>query len=236
MATETSGAAPVMILHRDLSTQNQIGSLLAIAEKMSDLLLNPAREAENIPGLRPAPGEARVAAEATFIKVCSQLESIIDDKQRWGIEYQLALEKMLTEGHELTQKMLRAQTAALEAEKQRAVAHRAAAEEIESPHARYRPTLYPVDGGWLALVGDPNDLENGIGGIGESPEGALKSFDATFRGKPSHQWQKLLENTKTKQDDNTKENVDGRGIQQGGGLALPGEKLERDSPGSGPEC
>ena len=50
-----------------------------------------------------------------------------------------------------------------------------------APHFRYKPTLIPLeDGKWVAFLGNPEDLESGILGIGSSPGAALKDFDSAF--------------------------------------------------------
>lgn len=219
---------PTLVLHRDISTQNQMGTLLAVVANMTELLINPARDTDIIPGARPLPGEARIAAEATLIKACDRLDRMIDDSQRWSMDFQLALEKGLMENQIKSQKVMEEQIATLKADRERAIAGKIAAEEIESPHARYKPSLYPIDGGWLAMTGDPNNLKSGIGGLGKSPEAALQDFDNTFRGKPSHAWLAFLEDNKQTEKHETNQSLDeGRGSASG-----KGPETEQEPSGS----
>lgn len=160
---------PVQILHRDLSTQNQLGMLLAVTQTMMGYLLAPDRETENVPGKNLPSGEARVAAENTFIKSCERIDSILEDMTRWTPEYQKRVEKILEEQH--------AKSLDLMATQQNAAA------EAASPHFQYRPNvLHLEEGPWIAFLGDPNDEHQRILGIGDNPAEALKDFDYQFSG------------------------------------------------------
>jgi len=173
------GSAPVQFLHRDLSTQNQIHMLLAVSQTMMGFLINPSREAENIPGQHSLPGEARIAAETTFIKSCSVLDAILEDKKRWTPEFQEKLEKFWQESITQSISESKARQASFEAQK-------LAADEVRSPHFRYRPALLMLkDGCYAAVLGDLNKPEESIAGIGDTPAEAVDQFDNVFRGEVS---------------------------------------------------
>lgn len=185
---------PVHVLHRDLSTQNQIGMLLSVSKVMMEFLSSQTKDAENIPGSRPLPGESRLAAEATLIKACNQLDHIIEDPQRWGMEYQLSLEKFFRENGILAREVAEKQSRLLETELARAEAQRDAALEIKSPHFQYKPRLLELEeGGWVAFIGDPNNEASGIVGVGKCPADALRAFDLVFSGQLTEEQKKTVE-------------------------------------------
>ena len=173
-----SKAPAEVILHRDLSTNQQIGMLLGVCANMSTVLLNPERAHENIPGAQSMDGEAHQAAAVTFMKACDRLDKILDDPARWGIDYQHRLEQQYEERHEAQLKMMAAQQS-------ESLSRKLSADHIRAPSFRYRPMLINEDGTWVAFLGNPEDIENGISGVGPNPEAALRSFDASFDGKIS---------------------------------------------------
>jgi hypothetical protein len=150
--------------------------LLSVCGNLSGVLFSDDVEHENIPGQRSIDGEAHLAATNTFIKACEKIDSILDDPKRWGIDFQLALEKQYNEVHVNQQENLKTQIA--ESEQRRITAA-----AIVLPHFRYRPALVRLEeGGWAAFLGDVNDLDSGILGLGDNPEAALASFDRAFVG------------------------------------------------------
>jgi hypothetical protein len=62
------------------------------------------------------------------------------------------------------------------------------AAEMNTPHFRFKPSLMRLrDGRMLAIIGNVDDLDNAIVGVGNSAEEALKLFDETFTyGVPLH--------------------------------------------------
>ena len=166
-----------VLLHRDLSTNTQLGMLLSVVNATGQVLFTSNTEAETIPGKHLIPGEARLAAENTFIRACERIDTILTETARWGIEYQLTLEKQYADRHVEQLAFIKAQQAA---EKQREIT----AAEIITPHFRYKPLLVRIeeDNKWLAYLGNPEDLDNGILGFGDNPQAALTSFDAAFAG------------------------------------------------------
>lgn len=166
-----------VILHRDLSTQSQINMLLGVISTLASVIMVPDGESSfGTAARKPLPGEAKIAAENSFIKSCERLDSIIDTPLRWGIGYQLMLEKQYNERHDESVKLLRMQQ---ETEALRKVSVAA----VTAPNFRYKPMLVPLeDGRWMAFLGDTQNLEAGIIGIGDYPAAALKSFDEAFNG------------------------------------------------------
>jgi hypothetical protein len=156
--------------HPESVTGAQIDNLLRICGLMTNVLCNPYREQESIPGASNAPGEARDSAEATFINACSRLDDIINDKSRWSLDFQRSLEKKAEDIQVAQLKFVQAQTEA--------------AAELKTPHFRFRPTLQKAqDGSWVAYLGDPADQTgNTIVGLGRNPAEALRSFDEIFQG------------------------------------------------------
>lgn len=176
-----------VLLHRDLSTSQQIGMLLPICQTMMGYLLSPEREHENIPGAKTTSGEAWIAAENTFTRACERLDEILGESARWGIAFQLRLEQQYNERHEQQVGLMAAQRAAAEQQQ-------ISAAEVVSPQFRYKPALIPMeDGKWVAFLGHLDDLESGIIGIGDSPAAALKSFNDAFKGETSPAVKQWLE-------------------------------------------
>ena len=87
------------MLHRDLSTGQQIGMLLPVCHTMMGALLNPERDHENIPGKRALAGEAHRRPKKLFA-ACERMDKILGESARWGIDYQLCLEQQYNERHQ----------------------------------------------------------------------------------------------------------------------------------------
>lgn len=156
---------------REATTAQQTQTLLQVVNTM----LMSLGHFIHAPGEEPSEanrlaGEPRVAAETTFILACEALDNIIKDQSRWSTEFQTKVEKSYLEAHEKNLAFIEAQ--------------RRAAEEVASPHFRYRPGLHRLLGGkWCALLGDINNQDHAIMGIGDSPDAAMKNFDEVFCGK-----------------------------------------------------
>jgi hypothetical protein len=182
--------SPGVLLHRDLSTNTQLGMLIGVVNAMTGLLLNPEREAETIPGKHLMPGEAKIAAENTFTHACERIDSIVADSRRWGIEYQFAAEAQYVE-------LIKAQTAAEEA-------RRNTAAEIITPHFRFKPRVTRLeDDTWLAYLGDPANLDAALCGIGSNPQAALHAFDEAFSGNLSPEMIQRLKQRENELDGET---------------------------------
>jgi hypothetical protein len=159
-------AVAASLPHPDSVTGNQIDNLLRIAGTLMGILIH-GRD-ENIPGASEPDGNVRTSAEATFINVCNRLDDIVKDPKRFNLEFQTAVDQRAQKIHEFNVGLIKAQNAA--------------AEELQTPHFRFRPTFKRTANGigWIALLG--HDADNVIAGIGASPEAALKAFDEVFKG------------------------------------------------------
>jgi hypothetical protein len=115
-------------------------------------------------------GEARVAAELTFINACDRLDKIFQDDSRWSLDFPTQLEKLF----------------ATRCEQQSALneAQRKYVEASQLPQNIFRPKLCRLpDGSWVAFIGDMwKDPNNALAGVGENPAAALNAFDAMFQG------------------------------------------------------
>lgn len=155
---------------RDSINATQVHTLLNIAGMLMPYLIEPAREPENIPGNRKKiDGEASMAAQVTFIKVCDRLDKLVEENDRWTFDVQRTLESDLTNLYQHHTALLKEQIIATKA--------------INLPHNRYRPTLYALkDGNYAAILGSLDDLDNAIAAVGDSPAAALQAFDMLFNG------------------------------------------------------
>lgn len=161
---------PITVSTRELSTQQQLHSLLQVAGFMWSAVQvphNPFIE-ESAP-LNPASPEGKIAAENCFIKTCEAIEKIIDDAQRWDFSFQKSLEDDYSLAMKMNLEYIKAQ--------------RDAARDAGSPHSVCNPALVRLaDGSYLAVLGNPNDPHNSLTGAGRSPKEALEAFDEAFRG------------------------------------------------------
>jgi hypothetical protein len=111
--------------------------------------------------------ESEIALDKTLWSACERMQAILNDTTRWDDTFQRKIEKEYNELHEL-------QMVAIDNQ-------RKAAAEVTSPHFRYRPDLKRlVDGRWLVILGDENQLEFAVYGVGTSPQLAMESFDEAF--------------------------------------------------------
>jgi hypothetical protein len=224
---------PVQVLHRDLSTQSQLGILLTVSESMMKFLCIENEPVPSGDGGRQVQlnGESRIAAEATLIRACNRIDLILDDDKRWGLEFQTRLEALFEKNTEIARDIADRQKKLIDdtAAKERALME--AALEAKTPHNLFRPSLSPLgDGNWIAYVGDPDHIEAAVIGSGPSPAAALKAFDLAFNGELSAEQQRLVEQVKN--ETNTLDKTDaGHPDQAGAGR----EDQPRDSRPASPE-
>lgn len=166
------GTRTLQVPIRDAATAQQVNTLLGVFGMTMSALNGMAQIDEDAPGREHIlAGEPRHAVETTFIKVCAALDGILEDKARWSMEQQDLIELQRQELHLANLKFAAAQTHA--------------SEEITTPHFRYRPALArSTSGEWLAYLGNVDDLDNAILGVGPTPQHALLAFDAEFTGAP----------------------------------------------------
>jgi hypothetical protein len=152
--------------HPDIVNGVQIGNVLNIIMALTPILVNPAREAENVPGKNAIDGESAVAASVTMIAACARLDAILADNSRWDTSFQKKLEANAEQIQVAQTRFLQTQTMA--------------ANEVITPHFRFRPDLRRLnEKEWTASIGEGNDA---IMGIGPNPDAALRAFDDIFKG------------------------------------------------------
>jgi hypothetical protein len=162
----------ILMPNREAVNAAQVSLLLNVAQSIVGCLRQPETEL----GKEQSPeidGGARLAMEQTLAKACQRLDNILAEDTRWTFEAQQAMEKQLSQMYAQNTNLLRAQTML--------------AEEALRPHSRYHPRLIQINGVWCAVLGDINDIDNAICGIGETPQEALRAFDDVFTGQvPGH--------------------------------------------------
>lgn len=118
---------------------------------------------------QPKCPEAHIALENTLRTACDRLEKILQDESRWSTKFQEETETHFREAAQLSKETLTHQ--------------RNAAHEITTPHFRYRPTLLRLtDGSWCAFLGNIEQMDQGIIGIGVTAQDAIDAFDDSFVG------------------------------------------------------
>lgn len=168
----------VVLSNRCIETQAQMQNLLQVMGMTASALqthrpafnfFNP--ESGDTPRQQDGPvpmTEGQIALENTLRAACERMEKLLNDDSRWDDTFQRRVEKEYDELHKLQMEMIDGQ--------------RAAAAEVTSPHFRYRPELQRLrNGQWMAILGDPAQLEFAIYGIGDSAQQAMEEFDHVFR-------------------------------------------------------
>lgn len=152
--------------NRNESTSLQVNTLLQIAGCCHMILAQPPESDYKRPELD---GEVKSSVEATLIKTCAQLDNIVDDNSRWSNDVQNSIEKKLTDVYDGQLKVFETQIAVNTL--------------MQTPHHRFHPMIFPTaEGEYVAVLGDPQHLEEAIYGLGATPELALKAFDEVFAG------------------------------------------------------
>lgn len=163
----------VNINSRELVTRFQLESLLQVMGMMSSALghfyHSSAQEDGGVPKDTPRIPEALIAVENTLQNACERLDEIIKDHDRWDLSFQLEVERKYKAAQALQMEVLKNQNKV--------------AIEVISPHFRYRPTiLRGVDGSWVAFLGNMDEMDQGVLGVGETAQDAMEAFDDAFRG------------------------------------------------------
>jgi hypothetical protein len=162
----------ILMPNRESINAAQVNLLLGITQSMVTCLRQPDVEFGKE---QPAAldGGAKLAIEATITKACDRLDAILGETTRWSFETQRMLETELKAMYEQNTKLLAAQTEL--------------ARQAARPSNRYSPQLFRLNGVWVAILGDTDDLDNAICGLGDTPEQALAAFDGLFTGQiPEH--------------------------------------------------
>lgn len=181
----------VQVLHRDLSTQSQLGMLLSVSSHMMSFL--SAEQKAETEGFQPGREEAHIAAENTLMTACDRIDQIIKDDKRWGLEFQTRLEALFEKNTKIAQEVAEKQKKLIEEATAREGLQKEAAIREGKPHVRFRPALFSMpDHTWVAYLGDPADLSSGIMGSGPSPAAALESFDLAFAGQLTQEQEQTI--------------------------------------------
>jgi hypothetical protein len=187
----------VQVLHRDLSTQSQLGMLLAVTQAMAQPLSIAAKMRDEDEDAEPSMTEWEIAAENTFCNACEKIDKIIADERRWGIKYQERLEALFERNTKMAQQVAEEQAKLYAITAEREAAQKEAVKEASSPHNTFRPVLFQTsEGVWIACLGGPNIEQASILGSGASPAAALKAFDAAFNGGLTEEQARLIDNIK----------------------------------------
>lgn len=171
---------------REMTTQQQLSSLLGVAGFMWSALHRPQNPFGDPDARGPETrlsSEVTVAAQSSFIKACAAIDVIVEDTKRWDSAFQDKIEKDYAHAMDMNLEYIRAQ--------------RDAMKEYASPHHVLNPALTKLpNGSWMAYVGNPNDSNNSVIGIGQSPQECLEAFDIAFKGTAEQ-----IKNEKPKQVD-----------------------------------
>lgn len=160
----------LLIPSRELITEQQATILLASIREVG---LWMAKSEDLVPG------EARTAAENTFIALCERLDKLVADETRWSMSGTTNFYDELAETQKAQQEFLSTQTAA--------------ASLVLRPSYIHRPTLMRDDTHFYAVWGDSTVVGGAIIGIGGTPNEALADFDRAFDRAPAGQQNLLLE-------------------------------------------
>jgi hypothetical protein len=218
----------VPIPSHDQVTQIQIGTVLNAIATMIPLM--HLRHDDIDGGIMD--GGTKSAVQSSLITACNRLDEIMKDNSRWGMNKHNELEKQLSNLYHEHTRVLKMQQQQIE--------------YLSRPHARHNPQLGRMrDGSWIAVLGDINDIDNSIVGIGESPAKALEAFDEMFNsGVPAHllAWIMLreaaLKNNQTpptKKEYDEKQTMDPNGPISTSGPKEAGLDPRGDSDETGPE-
>lgn len=225
----------VPIPSRDQVTQIQIGTVLSAIATMIPLMHIRLDEVDG----GAMDGGTKAAVQVSLITACNRLDEILKDDSRWDMKEHNDLEKQLSNLYHEHARVLKMQQQQIE--------------YLSRPHVRHSPQLGKTrDGSWIAVLGDIEDIDNSIVGIGESPAKALEAFDDMFNsGVPAHllAWimlrEEALKNNQTpptKQEYDEKQTMDPNGPSTSPANEAGGEDARADSDetwpeqdGSGPE-
>lgn len=111
-------------------------------------------------------GGAACAATSTFVKACSRLDDMLDDKLRWNLKENDELYQSITEQMKTASEVNRNQVEAIK--------------RIQTPAVRLKPALTTVAGEFIAFHSTSNLPGGTIIGKGKTPSAALEDFNAAF--------------------------------------------------------
>ena len=164
---------------RESCHAQQLLSLLQITQALQPYLLLDAPEVGVSPPVLNEQAEA--AAVAAFVGACGRISELLADKSRWSLAPQDELYAALVKTQEEQQGFLRAQAAA--------------ANGLRRPSYQLRPSLFEIDGGYLAVYGDLKSPVTCLVGRGKTPAAALEDFDKAFHRTSDDQFKIIAEST-----------------------------------------
>jgi|KBSSwiStaDraftv2_1062776.scaffolds.fasta_scaffold27251_9 hypothetical protein len=158
---------PMMVPNRETVNSAQIVAILQVTNALQAYLLSPHRGFDASEAHPELDGGALAAATVTFCKACEQLNTMLSDQSRWGMDKSGDLYSSIVKTQEAQQAVLAAQKKTLEA--------------ALLPHLQFKPQIFQHDGIFLAIYGDPGVAAGHIVGRGHTPEAALYDFDLAFK-------------------------------------------------------
>lgn len=154
---------------KEMVTGHQLANLLNAAGVLLRILEGSRfNDDDDEPQVSAIDGGAKMAAEQALVAVCQKVEEITKDHTRWDTTERDALALASMDVLEANRRFLEAQTES--------------AKLVQKPSFRFRPPLMKLAQGWCAIIGDPNDADNCVMGLGATPQEALDSFDDAFKG------------------------------------------------------
>jgi hypothetical protein len=164
----------IPIPSRDQVTQVQIGTVLSSIATLVPFFQLIRYEDDEAFKNGALDGGTKAAVQTTLIKACSRLDKILDEDSRWSLDSIRTLETHLSGLYHEQAKLIRLQQQQIY--------------NLNRPHMKHNPALGRLnDGSWIAFLGDLNDINNAVIGVGGSPAQALEAFDEMFNGNiPSH--------------------------------------------------
>lgn len=151
---------------REETNDRQLRSILAVVQELQPYIIEPTHSPGETPRALDMNGEAAIAAQSTFIKACSALDSILEDKARFTLMAQDKLMEELVKTQKSQQKFIDAQ--------------RLSSERLQKPSFLLKPTLATFGSDFVAYFGNINKPGKAIVGRGKTPNEALADFDLAF--------------------------------------------------------
>jgi hypothetical protein len=206
---------PTIVLQtREVMTQAQVMPILHMVQALVSCLNGPAFMTDETTR-KDLDGGVKSAMESTIIRACGRLDAILGEDSRWTIS-ESPVEKYLSTQSALAEAQMKLTQHAMK------------------PHQRHKPALIKMsDGNWCAMLGDVDDLDNAITGIGRTPQEALDAFDGMFTGQIPPALLDFLNAIKTKLENEP--NLDREGNSNTDGAEETGQNQKPDSEGFGPD-
>lgn len=187
---------------REVTTAMQINNLLGIVNTMASALLSPRIDLDNPHHDKPElDGGCQSAVGMVLIDSCNRLSDILRDKSRWELTITSALELQALRINQKNIEVLE--------EKKKAVAW------LNTPSYKLKPELLRIqDGKFAVYIGDINEPNKSLIGIGSTPEKAFAAFDELFAGRiPQDMVEYLIE--KDEQINQAKQNQQSDAVDSG---------------------